>query len=266
MQKPFVIFFCLLFSIGCAQVAHQKKNSRLYQVSTLQALIQGVYDGPTTIKDLKQHGDMGIGTFNRLDGEMVAFDNDFYQVKANGSVVRVREEMKTPFASVTFFGPTDKEEIIDVNNLDKLHNHISEMIPSGNYFFAIRVRGLFDEIKLRSVPAQKKPYRPLTEVVKGQKIFNYRKIQGSIVGFFSPMFVKDLRVAGYHLHFLSKDRTKGGHVLNCRIKKAVVELQRLNKFLLCLPKHEGFSGLDLKETSQSQIDAVEKEKISRPKE
>lgn len=259
MKKFFIIFFCLLFNFGCAQISSQKQSNQLYQVSTLQALIQGVYDGPTEVKDLKQYGNMGIGTFNRLDGEMVAFDNEFYQVKANGSVIRVAEESKTPYASVTFFRPKDKVEILDIKSLDELHSQIDEIIPSTNYFYAIRVQGLFDKIKVRSVPAQKKPYRPLTEVVKEQSLFTYSKIPGNIIGFYSPKFVKDLRVAGYHLHFLSQDHTKGGHVLDCQIQEAMIEYQSLNNFKLFLPLHKGFSELDLQNTSQKSIQSVEKE-------
>ncbi len=41
------------------------------------ALLDGIYDGVISFEDLKKHGDFGIGTFDQLDGEMIAFDNEF---------------------------------------------------------------------------------------------------------------------------------------------------------------------------------------------
>jgi acetolactate decarboxylase len=225
----------------------------------LQALILGAYDGPLTIQELRQHGDMGIGTFNRLDGEMVGFDGRFYQVKNSGQVLQVTQDMKTPYATVTFFCPEKRKKVAYLDNYMVLQNVIDTMISSTNYFYAIRIHGLFNEIRTRSVPAQTKPYPPLTEVVKGQRVFTYRNIEGNLIGFRSPLFVQNIRVPGYHLHFLSQDCSKGGHVLACQIQKAVIELQRLNSFDLLLPCSRHFHDLPLKGVSQRDVESVEKE-------
>lgn len=80
----------------------------MVQVSTIQALLRGIYDGDTTFKQLKQFGDFGFGTFNGLDGEMIALEGQFYQAQADGSVHLVTDSMKTPYATVHFF-KTDQE-------------------------------------------------------------------------------------------------------------------------------------------------------------
>ena len=36
----------------------------MYQVFLLQGLTNGDYNGSVTLKELKQHGDIGIGTFD----------------------------------------------------------------------------------------------------------------------------------------------------------------------------------------------------------
>ncbi|NLO29340.1 MAG: alpha-acetolactate decarboxylase, partial [Methanosarcina mazei] len=56
----------------------------LYQVSTIDALLLGVYDGVLPVSDLKTHGDFGIGTFDGLEGEMLALDGNYYQIKTDG--------------------------------------------------------------------------------------------------------------------------------------------------------------------------------------
>ena len=46
----------------------------LFQVSTIDALMQGVFDGFYSFNDLMAQGDFGIGTFDALEGEMIALD------------------------------------------------------------------------------------------------------------------------------------------------------------------------------------------------
>src|SRR5512137_1292807 len=58
----------------------------LYQVSTIDALMQGVFDGVEPVAELKKHGDFGIGTFDALDGEMIVLDGIVYQAKADGHI------------------------------------------------------------------------------------------------------------------------------------------------------------------------------------
>lgn len=57
----------------------QHPESVLYQTSLMSALLSGVYEGSTTIADLLKHGDFGLGTFNELDGELIAFSSQVYQ-------------------------------------------------------------------------------------------------------------------------------------------------------------------------------------------
>ncbi|MBV8810544.1 MAG: acetolactate decarboxylase, partial [Acidobacteriaceae bacterium] len=42
----------------------------VFQVSTLDALSLGLYQGVYAIAALKQRGDFGLGTFEGIDGEM----------------------------------------------------------------------------------------------------------------------------------------------------------------------------------------------------
>jgi len=65
------------------------KSNTLFQTSTISALLEGVYDGETTYKALKQYGDFGLGTFDGLDGEMIGLEGKFYQVKADGLLIQL---------------------------------------------------------------------------------------------------------------------------------------------------------------------------------
>jgi hypothetical protein len=81
------------------QVAHHT----LYQVSTSTALVEGIYQGAVRVGTLREHGDLGLGTFEDLDGEMVVVDGQFFQVRSDGSVRKCDDDDLSPFAVVTRF-------------------------------------------------------------------------------------------------------------------------------------------------------------------
>lgn len=246
-------FVSLLF--GCSNQMAQRDT--LYQISTIDALLDGVYDGHLTTGELVEHGDLGIGTFNALEGEMICLDGKVYQALANGEVRLVPPEEPTPFAAVTFFEADSTFQIEDAATLDALYAQLDSWRKSDNVFYAIRLKGTFDVIRARSVPRQEKPYPPLSEVVQTQAVFHYEKIEGEILGFWCPAFVKSVNVTGYHLHFLSADRKKGGHLLDCRIARAEGALDETYAFRLDLPQNAAFHDADLTRDREAELRQVE---------
>src|SRR5918995_4538526 len=96
--------------VGALHVDYLKKRDlgsderafhTLFQTSTIDALLEGKYDGDVSFAELEERGDFGLGTLDALDGEMVALDGGFYQVKADGQAYAIDREMRTPFAVVT---------------------------------------------------------------------------------------------------------------------------------------------------------------------
>lgn len=255
MLKVIVFLFLITSFTGCVSLRNQDV---LYQTSTINALLEGIYDGEETFGELKKYGDFGLGTFNALDGEMVAVDGKFYQIKTDGIAYPVSSSMKTPFAVVTFFKP-DKIFIIDkVKNYEELKKFIDERLPSKNIFYAIKIEGNFEYIKTRSVPRQKKPYLPLVEVVKKQSIFTFHNVKGTVIGFRCPSFVKGLNVPGYHLHFITEDRKAGGHILECSMKNVKAEIDYTTKFYLVLPESSRFYKVDVSGNKEKQLEKVER--------
>lgn len=243
-------------SFGCT---HQHRNRDLvYQSSTIDALLSGVYDGPATVAALRTYGDYGLGCMNALDGEMVAIDGEFYRIRHDGIVHRCLSGEQMPFACVTYFEPDSSFALQNIESLDRLMTCIDEKLISNNRFYAIRIEGRFDYIKTRSVPRQEKPYPPLVEAIKEQSEFELRGVTGTLFGFRSPPFVKGIGVPGYHLHFLSKDRTSGGHVLELKNREIEVELDDSNEFLLVLPESEEFHRVNLSEQREAELQKVER--------
>jgi acetolactate decarboxylase len=188
----------------------------LFQASTIGALLEGAYDGDLSFAELAEHGDLGLGTLNGLDGEMIALDGRFYRADVDGTVGEVPDEALTPFAVVTGFAPTVDVEIAGAQNHEALLEKLDALIPDGAASCAIRIDGEFELVRARSVPRQSPPYRPLTEVVAKQHVFELTGVSGTMLGFRFPTYVEGIEVSGYHLHFIDDDRKRGGHVLGSR--------------------------------------------------
>lgn len=259
MRRSLLLAILIGLWLTCAAgLAADRNQPILFQTSTIQALMTGVYDGDFSFGELKKHGDFGLGTFEALDGEMVAVDGQFYQVKSDGKVYPVSPAQKTPFAEVAFFKAEKTLDLSEPLDLKQLEQRLLSRLPSANLPYAIKITGKFAYIKTRSVPRQARPYPPLVEVAKKQAVFEFKDVDGVIVGFHHPQYLAGVNVAGYHFHFLTVDRRAGGHLLDCRIKQAKAELSQMNDFHLRLPGAESFYRADLSGDKKQEIEKVEK--------
>ncbi|MEL7670749.1 acetolactate decarboxylase [Methanobacterium sp.] len=199
-------------------------DNSIFQVSTLNSLSEGKFDGNWTTGELRSYGDTGIGTFNGLDGEMIELNGNIYQIKSNGTVYLVNDSANTPFAMTVPF-KTDKILILNSSmNLTQLEQFLNATVPSKNMFYSIKVIGTFDSVKARSPPKQNKPYPDLTTALENQTIFNFNNITGTMVGFWCPEYASDVNLNDYHFHFISEDKNSGGHVIDCQLKGVIIEI------------------------------------------
>jgi len=232
----------------------------IFQNSTINALLEGVYDGSMTYAELRRHGDFGLGTFNALDGEMIAFDGGFYQVKSDGIAYPVADGQRTPFATVLFFQPTLRRTLSGPLDYEHLQPLMDGLMEGPNLFYAIRVDGHFAMVKARSVPRQQKPYPPLAEVAKTQPVFRLEDVRGTLAGFRFPDFARGLNVPGFHLHFLTEDRTAGGHVLDLVLAGGELAIDASARFHLELPIDAAFLHADLAHEPGEALDQAERGK------
>lgn len=220
-------------------------SDTLFQVSTLGALMVGGFDGAVKYARLARYGDFGLGTFDKLDGEMVAFDGNFYQITADGMAHVVDEAMTTPFAAVTFF---KADQILLVNQpttCQKLYAYIDKKRASANRLYAIKITGEWSLLKTRSVAAQSLPYPPLSKAISEQSVFNLEHVNATLAGFWMPAYMGQVNSVGYHFHALTDDKMTGGHVLDCQLARGRIELDTIYQFRMVLPS--GMDDLNLTE-------------------
>ena len=228
--------------------------STLYQVSTSTALVEGVYSGSIPSSVLLEHGDFGLGTFEGLDGEMVILDGQIYQVADR---VRHRtDDFLVPFAAITHFHAKSSFEIDKVARLENIELACDQQRISDNLFYALRLDGIFETIHARAVHTVPKNTR-LLDAAKTQSEFHFENIEGTLVGFWSPRYSSAFSVPGYHLHFISKDRTKGGHLLDCSARKLKACVQVLSEFDIRLPESGPFLTTNLSKDPASDLAKTE---------
>lgn len=245
----------ILLSSSCS--TFQPRHT-LIQVSTIDALLAGSYDGTMTCRKLLTKGDFGIGTFDHLDGEMLVMDGKVFQIKSDGKVYRPPLNLKTPFAAVCRFSPQTTLPLPENTDQESVKKLLDQKVPDKNAFCAIKISGTFRKMHTRSVPAQKKPYPPLAEIASHQPEFTMRNVSGTIVGFRSPPFVKGIGVPGYHLHFISDDQKQGGHILGFELSKGTAAVDVCNQLHLVLPENQDdFHQLDLSKDRSQELKQVE---------
>ncbi|MBF0553555.1 MAG: acetolactate decarboxylase [Nitrospirae bacterium] len=230
----------------------------LYQYSSFNALLEGVYDGQLSIGELKRHGDTGLGTFNGLDGEMIIVNSSVYQIKGDGTVLAVGDNVETPFADVVFFKSAKSFTVQQETSCEELQKRILQNAPSSNIFYAVKIEGLFKHIRARAVRPQHKPYPRLIDAAKDQGMFDFNDIRGVVSGFYFPETFGGLSVGGFHVHFISDDKKSGGHLMSCTVSRATVDIDYLTDFSLELPKSGGIYGKDIGTAQKQEVDTIEK--------
>ncbi|QDH14657.1 acetolactate decarboxylase [Oecophyllibacter saccharovorans] len=223
---------------------HHPKN-RLFQTSTMAALLDAVYDGDMTVKELLTHGNFGLGTFNGLDGEMIVEDGIAHQFRADGLASDASGNLKTPFACVTWFEPEKTVTIDGPCTREEFEHRVNELIDNPNLFAGIRFTGHFNKVETRTVFCQHKPYPPLLEVVANQPTFTMTDMNGVMLGFRTPPYMQGINVAGFHLHFLSENQKHGGHVTEYLLGAGKLEVARISELDLSLPLTKAFAEADL---------------------
>jgi acetolactate decarboxylase len=246
-------------SMRLADLDEEREPHVLFQASTIGALLDGAFEGDLSFGELAEHGDLGLGTLNHLDGEMIAIDGEFFRADVDGNVTAVEPGERTPFAVVTKFEATVDERLPDEElSHEELLARLDELVPDDASSCAIRLDGRFELVRARSVPRQEPPYRPLTEVVADQHVFELRDVEGTMLGFRFPTYAEGIEVAGYHLHFISADRTHGGHVLDSRSRGLRARLDASNDLHVELPPQVDLEDPQLAAQAHAAVELVER--------
>ena len=236
----------------------------MYQVSTLQALAMGYNKTVITVEKLLRHGDTGLGTFEGVDGEMIVVDGVCFRATVDGSVSEAPPELGVPFCAVSRLRGVRSFPLESVPNIDELKTILTLRIEEDfglNSMHMVRIDGAFDRICARSETGQLTQHITLKEMLDGnQRDFFFEDVEGSLVCVYYPDYMDGINAPGWHLHFLSADRRRGGHVFDCKLRKATARLDKISRIEIQLPDSPAFDTYALKDASQDEIRQVEQGK------
>lgn len=238
-----------------------KDTECMYQVATLQSLMQGYYSTVVTAKELKSHGNIGLGTFENCNGEMIMLDGKIYQALNTGELKEVSDSTGIPFASVTEFDVDLSQKLENISDIDTLKSTMTKKISGHeNTMCAVKISGTFNNVKFRSenpIP-ENKDISLSNWLADNQVEWSKTNICGTIVAVYFPAYLDGINTPGWHLHFVSDDLTCGGHLLEVNMKSGKAEYDITNEYKIVLPDTKKFQGLDLTLDQKDDIQKVEK--------
>ena len=226
-MKKNILIICsvLIFATFpfAASAASKADDETLYQGSTIEALLAGNYEGVASVEKIRSQGDVGLGTFTGLDGEMIILDGVVYKAAKSGKVTAENDNVQSPFYAVTSFKADITEKIGPCTmGLDALRTKLDGLRKRNDLPYAVVIKVKLQSVKVRSVGPYQEPFPLLSDAIKEQSVFDHREISGRLVGFWMPPFMGNTNAAGYHLHFLSDDCQKGGHVLDLTLNEGEI--------------------------------------------
>jgi len=185
-----------------------------YQVSTYSRLNAGHYEGILSVDELLEYGDLGIGTVEGIDGEMIIMDGTAYRAGTDLRPMEVPSGTLIPFAMVTHFDTDAVYAMGGERDYRWLKDYFTDDLPADCFAMAVLMEAEFDSLTIRSVPGQSVPYPPLSDVVANQTTLLLHDVEGFAIGFLMADGLGDINLAGFHLHFISADLSYGGHILD----------------------------------------------------
>jgi acetolactate decarboxylase len=216
-------------------------TDQVYQYSLFTALANSIYDGNLTVAEVKEKGDLGLGTYNGLDGEMIVYNGEVYQWLASGTVRKPKDSELVPFTVLKFFQPDKNLVLNEMTSYPEMKDYIISELVSPNFVYAFKIKGTFEQLKCGSANKQQKPYEnTLSEAIADRPTFEWENVTGTMVGFCFPEYVGGVNIAGFHLHFISDDEQKAGHVLEFQASKLEIGIDESGDFQFELPETNEF--------------------------
>jgi len=220
-------------------------ENTVHQYAPTVGLLNSIYTGNQTPEEMVAKGNMGIGTVNDLDGELIAVDGVVYAIDAAGGITKAPKELESPNMTMINFQPKTTIEIKNIQSLKDLDKALKSQATSKNSFYAYRIKGTFPYLKMASAHKVEDEDVSLFEYLDTRVMYTRENIKGTLVGLYTPEYLGNVVIPGLHFHFLSDDIKLGGHLEGIKFDTMTVEVQEINQLNLSLPEVEKFRNKDL---------------------
>ena len=233
-------------------------NNTIYQAGTITALTNGQYDSSITIKELKDKGSFGLGTVEGAKGEMMIYDGKAFLSDISGKAIPLNESITIPYASAFNFSNSNISSHYEDLTIPKILTLIKTKLYGTNYFYIFKITGVFSEIHARTIPPAKKGVTLSKWIAEKQKFHDLKMVKGTMIGIYSPAYLSNVTVPGFHFHFITADQSHVYHVYSFKAKKVEAKMEKVNNFEFMLP--------NTKEYQKNKIKLVSRETLSKMEE
>lgn len=234
----------------------------LFQTSTWNALALGNFYMAVSVRELLRHADTGIGVGAALDGAVILEDGVAYRAMVDGRIAVMQPENGIAFAAAMAFDENAPDvELKNIGSIESLRQALEPFVSSNrNIFYLIKVGGIFNAVHLCSWATCRKPYPTLADAAKNQHEFCFENTHGNVIAVWCPQYLSGICLPGWHFHYLSSDKTQGGHILDLSVDRLHMKIHRIEHFDLTLPQNTEFAQRDLCEELSAKTAAVESTK------
>jgi acetolactate decarboxylase len=177
---------------------------------------------------------------------LIVWDGQFYQATGDGQVRLADDSERLCFAQISRFEPRRTLEAPAGTTFVSIGPFLEATEGTRNTFFALTIKGVFDSVTATAYHPQTEPYPPPASV--SPQIFNFNQVEGRLVAFYSPPYMRDIGIPGYHFHFLAEGLNGGGHVTAFTLAQGVIALQEIDRFVLDIPTGDAFRKANLENT------------------
>lgn len=239
----------------------KNRDHTLYQLALFQSVAQGEFYGYRTVAQFKEQGDIGMGIFEAVNGELVMLDGVVYQALFDGSVIVPSDDTRIPYGNAAFFDADAQISHITAADFPELEAILNEQVvkTGPNQFFIVKITGHFPYVAVRSELKQEEPFRMLNIALRtDQRKYEYNDLNGTIVGLYCPAYMQSMNAPGWHFHFISDDRTKGGHMTAGSLADCHAQVNRISRFTVDIPDSDSFNSRDLGQDVMAAIREAER--------
>ena len=253
-------------SSSLVRVISKVRPTEIYNLAA-QSHVKVSFDVPEYTADTDANGVLRLLEAVRICG--LADTCRIYQASTSelyGKVQEVPQSETTPFyprspyAVAKLYGE-QQFPLRDLPDITSVRTELTRKIEEEfglNSMHIVRIEGEFEKVDARSEAPYRSHHITLKTVLgRTQKAFLFENIRGSLVGVYFPDYMDGINMPGWHLHFLSEDRSKGGHVFDVSVREGTAKTDKITSIYINLPKEAAFDTYSLKQDLQDEIKSVE---------
>lgn len=230
--RTILLGLTILTLTNCMTKAQQTTNEVKIVGQMKNVMWKGQLYGNINLDTIAEKTNLyGLGPVEYLAGEILIIDGKSYKsTVTSDSTMKVEEtyDIKAPFFGYATISKWTEQNLPDsVQTIQQLELYLDNITKSSPRPFMFKISGTVEQatIHIVNLPKGSEVSSP-DEAHEGQKNYELKNEQSEIIGFFSTEHKAILthHDTYLHMHLITKDRQKMGHLDEVLFKKGMMKL------------------------------------------